>query len=422
MTLSPQWIAIAAMGTSLASPSCGGRSALAEGVSGSRTSSDAAAGTGGRSASGGAPATGGSGASGGWPASGGAAASGGVLVCAGAANEGGSGCPETPPTNGCPCPKSAASTPGIFRCSWGDDARPYCRTAATCLEGKWSLLDGRTLNAEMCSAPLLPPDCPVQPQADGAGCAYSDCGLDCWYGDGTNCACLKFSFCAGSSEPVCSPNSFPSTWYCAHLTSGCPVPLPQAGSPCGVPDLICQTLAREWDYSLSPIIECEGGVWQYRYGSCPTCAAPDTPIATPNGDRAIASLRVGDLVYSVDHDAIVAVPLLRAQRTLLSPGGRHHVMRVLLQDGHVLRISPGHPTSDGRPFATLNAGSALDAQHTVVSAELVRYKEGATYDVLPASDTGTYFAAGALIGSTLFAQWDCEAGGTLAPAESGERQ
>src|SRR4051812_37595612 len=29
------------------------------------------------------------------------------------------------------------------------------------------------------------------------------------------------------------------------------------------------------------------------------CASPDTPIATPTGERAIASLRTGDLVYSV---------------------------------------------------------------------------------------------------------------------------
>jgi hypothetical protein len=38
----------------------------------------------------------------------------------------------------------------------------------------------------------------------------------------------------------------------------------------------------------------------------------------------------------------------------------------------------------------------------VASAELVPYGYDATYDVLPASSTGTYFVAGALIGSTLF--------------------
>jgi hypothetical protein len=76
-------------------------------------------------------------------------------------------------------------------------------------------------------------------------------------------------------------------------------------------------------------------------------------------------------------------------------------MRVLLNTGAVLEISPGHPTADGRTFADLSAGTQLDGQHTVLSAELVRYQYNATYDVLPGSSTGTYFAAGALIGSTL---------------------
>ena len=143
---------------------------------------------------------------------------------------------------------------------------------------------------------------------------------------------------------------------------------------------------------------CEAGVWQWRQGQCPVCAAPDTPIATPAGDRAIASLRAGDLVYSVDRDAIVAVPLLRASKTRV---GVHRIARITLADGAVLEVSPGHPTADGRLFGTLRAGDRLDPQHPIVSAELAPYWYDATYDVLPASATGTYFAAGAQIGSTL---------------------
>ena len=145
-------------------------------------------------------------------------------------------------------------------------------------------------------------------------------------------------------------------------------------------------------------MRCEGGVWQWIEGACPICAAPDTPLATPSGERPIASLRVGDLVYSVDHDAIVAVPLLRAAHT---PVAAHRVVRVVLADGAVLQMSPGHLTADGRPFGELSTGSALDAQHMVASTELVPYSYDATYDVLPASSTGTYFAAGALVRSTL---------------------
>jgi hypothetical protein len=169
--------------------------------------------------------------------------------------------------------------------------------------------------------------------------------------------------------------------------------MPQAGSPCSDPGAECGP-----DCNLS--ITCEAGVWQWRRGQCPICAAPDTPIATPSGDRPIATLREGDLVYSVDGEAIVAVPILRAGRTSVVA---HHVMRVELQSGAVLEISPGHPTADGRTFRELAAGSQLDAAHRVVAASLVPYRHDATYDILPASSTGTYFAAGALVGSTLWA-------------------
>jgi hypothetical protein len=172
---------------------------------------------------------------------------------------------------------------------------------------------------------------------------------------------------------------------------GCPINVPQAGTTCNMPGLDC---SRDCDIS----IKCQGGVWQWSQGACPICASPDTPIATPEGDRPIASLRVGDLVYSVDHDAIVAVPLILVGRTRVAA---HQVVRVVLEGGAVLEMSPGHRTADGLSFGELAAGIAFDESHTVVSAELVPYEHDATYDVLPASNTGTYFAAGARVASTL---------------------
>jgi hypothetical protein len=84
-----------------------------------------------------------------------------------------------------------------------------------------------------------------------------------------------------------------------------------------------------------------------------------------------------------------------------APVRAHRVVRVELEGGRVLEISPGHPTADGRTFGDLVTGGFLDEQHEVVSARLVPYGYDATYDILPDSSTGTYFAAGALIGSTL---------------------
>jgi len=211
----------------------------------------------------------------------------------------------------------------------------------------------------------------------------------CWYGDGTHCWC---SACEGGSQfPVCRPID-PPQWNCDSLAPGCPIVMPQAGTPCSTPGASCGP-------NCTLPITCEGGLWHWGQDLCPICAAPNTPIATPNGEQPIASLRVGDLVYSVDHDAIVAVPLLKVGHTSVS---HHRVVRVVLANGRVLEISPGHPTADGRTFGDLVAGSELDDEHWVQSAELVPFAYDATYDILPASSTGTYYAAGALIGSTLF--------------------
>ena len=79
-------------------------------------------------------------------------------------------------------------------------------------------------------------------------------------------------------------------------------------------------------------------------------------------------------------------------------------MRVELDDGTVLEISPGHPTGDGRTFADLRADGLLDETHRVRASTIVPYAYQRTYDILPASDTGTYFAGGALVGSTLHSE------------------
>jgi hypothetical protein len=220
------------------------------------------------------------------------------------------------------------------------------------------------------------------------GDVCSDPALSCWYDDGTHCAC---SPCRNGTEyPICQTID-PPEWACGTPPGGCPNPLPQAGEPCTEPDLSCGPNCEE-------PIRCKDGVWVYELANCPICAAPDTPIATPDGERPIAELRLGDRVYSVDDGAIVAAPLVRVGNTRVV---HHRVVRLLLDDGSVLELSPGHPTADGRSIAALTAGSPLDDRHVVLRAELVPYRYERTYDILPASSTGTYFAAGALLGSTL---------------------
>ena len=139
------------------------------------------------------------------------------------------------------------------------------------------------------------------------------------------------------------------------------------------------------------------------HGSCPpgcpecVCASPDTPIETPSGARPIAELREGELVYSIDGGIVRAVPISRINQMRVKD---HRVLRVVLDNGKQLEISAAHPTADGRSIGDLRPGDSLHGVNVALVSS-VPYQSEFTYDILPDSDTGTYFSNGALIGSTL---------------------
>jgi hypothetical protein len=130
------------------------------------------------------------------------------------------------------------------------------------------------------------------------------------------------------------------------------------------------------------------------------CASPDTLIATPGGQRAIAELQAGDLVYSVHRGQVVVVPLLRTQRVAVK---NHHVVRLSFVGGARVEMTPGHPTADGRTFGDLKPGQAVDGI-TLADTRVIAYQHEYTHDILPQSDSGTYFAGGVLVGSTMKAE------------------
>jgi hypothetical protein len=138
-------------------------------------------------------------------------------------------------------------------------------------------------------------------------------------------------------------------------------------------------------------------------GTCPPgctgckCNPEGTLIAGPAGNRRIETLVEGDLVYSMDRGRLATVGIRRVQRVAVHD---HIMVRVVLAGGTVLRESPLHPTADGRTFAQLAPGETLDGLR-IVETSLVPYSGSATWDLLPDSDSGTYFAGGVLIGSTL---------------------
>jgi len=241
-----------------------------------------------------------------------------------------------------------------------------------------------------------------RPGTDGGG--YRDAtatdsgggGTDAWVADGA-----PPPVDSGGGGGACGTQTCGPYEVCVHLVS-CPVPTDPGPEPTCVPlPRTCATPSCDC-FEADPCGGCaacggvEGG--DVTCDCTCVCAAPDTAIATPSGDRPIASLAAGDLVYSMHHRRLVPVPLLRAGH-VAAP--RHHaIVRVTLATGAVLEISPGHPTADGRSFGDLAPGAQLDGVG-IQSVELVPYERPFTYDILPDSDTGTYVAGGVLIGSTM---------------------
>jgi len=132
---------------------------------------------------------------------------------------------------------------------------------------------------------------------------------------------------------------------------------------------------------------------------CPICLARGTRIATPSGDIAVEDLEIGDVVWTRDATgARVAAPLIDIGSTPVPV--THRVTQLRLSDGRAVDVSPGHPTADGRKVGDLAAGDFFDGA-VVGSAELIPYAGGATFDVLPAGATGSYWANGVLLGSTI---------------------
>ncbi len=128
------------------------------------------------------------------------------------------------------------------------------------------------------------------------------------------------------------------------------------------------------------------------------CLSFTSKIATPRGEIAVTTLKVGDMVWTTDTAGNrIARPIVKVRNILVT---NHRVVHLVLADGRALDVSATHPTANGRTVGDLIIGDAYNGS-VVKSAELKPYEGTATYDILPAGDTGFYFANGILMGSTL---------------------
>jgi hypothetical protein len=136
-----------------------------------------------------------------------------------------------------------------------------------------------------------------------------------------------------------------------------------------------------------------------QFGGCPICLVRDTSIATPRGPMPVQALHVGDPVWTADrHGRRVSGNIVVVGRLAVGPA--HQVIVLTLADARHLAASPGHPLDDGRQLADLDVGDAYDGSHVTARA-VETYTDGWTYDVLPSGATGTYWADGIRVSSTL---------------------
>jgi hypothetical protein len=135
--------------------------------------------------------------------------------------------------------------------------------------------------------------------------------------------------------------------------------------------------------------------------NCPICLAAATLISTPAGNVRVTDMKPGMLVWTARADGErIAAPVIEVG-SIQVPAG-HMMVHLVLADGRELLASPGHRTADGRQLGSLAAGDRLDGS-TITHWELVPYTGDRTYDLLPAGQTGTYWANGILLSSTLMA-------------------
>jgi hypothetical protein len=128
------------------------------------------------------------------------------------------------------------------------------------------------------------------------------------------------------------------------------------------------------------------------------CLAATDNIATPSGLILVTELRVGTMVWTIDGAGQrEAAPILKVIHRPTPIG--FHVLRLRLADGRVVEASAGHPTVGGRPVGELAAGDIIDGSR-LISVESIPYV-GDTWDLLPAGPTGTYWANGVPLASTL---------------------
>ena len=133
--------------------------------------------------------------------------------------------------------------------------------------------------------------------------------------------------------------------------------------------------------------------------TCPICLVKGTLIDTPQGQIPVEKLNKGMIIWTLDVSGDrIAKEIIETAFTIVPSS--FHVIRMELNDGRSVTASPGHPTANGKAIVDYLVGDALDGAEVITITDVI-YENGSTYDILPDSATGVYWANGILLGSTL---------------------
>jgi hypothetical protein len=135
------------------------------------------------------------------------------------------------------------------------------------------------------------------------------------------------------------------------------------------------------------------------FNTCPICLVKGTLIDTPQGRIPVEQLSKGMIVWTTDDSGNrIAKEIVETTSTIVPSSFK--VIKIELNDGRTITASPGHPTAEGRAIADYQLGNELDGAQ-IVTMDYITYENSMTYDILPAGNTGYYWANGILLGSTL---------------------
>jgi len=133
--------------------------------------------------------------------------------------------------------------------------------------------------------------------------------------------------------------------------------------------------------------------------TCPICLTEGTLIDTPDGQIPVEQVVKGMSVWSLDDSGKrIAAVIVKTAATPVPLSFR--AVRIELSDGRSVTASPGHPTAEGRAIVDYQAGDMLDGTQ-VMKIDFINYESAMTFDFLPDSTSGLYWANKVILKSTL---------------------